>query len=151
MKNKKYKVEIPEGYEVDNLRSSVRIEESCINEKVITIICKPIKKELPKTWDEFYSLGHNKSKGQIEVSGPKHNEFTALWKLVILRDHYNDGWKPNYKQSSQNKYYIGCEQDEIGIGELSYTSRILAFKSSELRCEFLSNFRELIETAKSLL
>lgn len=144
MKKKKYKVEIPEGYRVTR-----EIWPTKNNDKVV-IKFESIKKDLPKTWAEFYNMEENKLKGQIEVTGPMHYEFTALWKLILLRDHYNDGWKPDWTNNS-SKYIIYIDSLIISIAHVTRDNHVLVFKTIELRTEFLSNFAQLINEAKPLL
>lgn len=151
---KKYKVEISKEKVVIKPTSGHEIDEDLIckikRHYEHDGIFKPIKKELPKTWEEFCCLGHNKLKGQIEVSGSMCDEFTALWKLVLLRDHYNNGWVPDWKTSEGYRSIIfNC--DKAILAGSSKLSHVLTFKSESLANEFLSNFAQLIETAKSLL
>lgn len=144
MKNKKHKVKIPKGYILVN-ETKTKIDGFM----TITLGLEQIKKPLPKTWDEFCKANDT---AEWRLSKYKYNkEIDALRKLLELRDHYNGGWDPNYKNSSTMKYYIGYEKDEISRGQLSYTSRILAFRTKELRDLFLENFIDIIETAKLLL
>lgn len=142
--SKKHKVKIHEGYEVDNLRSSVQINDNCQEEKVITIIFKPIEKELPKTWEEYRELRY---KQLIDLLIPLkyYDSFEALGMLIELRDHYNDGWEPDWEDNTP-KYCIYYSE-----GVFYFDSKVLIFKSLELRTLFYSNFLELIETAKPLL
>ncbi len=47
--SKKHKVKIPEGYKVDKVQR-LNFPDKTID---ITLSLKPIKKELPKTWEEY--------------------------------------------------------------------------------------------------
>lgn len=152
-------IEIPEGFEL---------------KKVSDTEYRIVKKEivLPKTWvefcdlypvkrDEFYiengstimqlncknrNFGSDKN---ILPSKEKAEAILALCQLIQLRDCYNDGWKPDWKDDS-NKYVIYFFGDEptptINFG----CAKILAFKSRELRDEFFDNFKDLIEKLKPL-
>jgi len=75
----------------------------------------------------------------------------ALAQLCQLRDRYNDGWKPNWEITSSDKYVIYYGNGRICKHACSTVSSPLAFKTAELRDEFLNNFRDLIEQAKPLL
>ena len=74
----------------------------------------------------------------------------ALCKLLFLRDAYNGSWKPDWK-NSYPKCVIEIRNCDISVNTYSSTNRILAFKTSEIRNEFLKNFKDLIEEAKELL
>jgi hypothetical protein len=158
------KINVPEGYEIDRENSTFE----CIK-------FKPIKNGLPKTWEEFceitpksgeYFIGvgskiipfsrWNGAKRYQEDKNVLPNKETAeamlaLCQLIQLRDCYNDGWVPDWGNEYQYKYIIYSYFNKI---ETSYTfgsGEILAFKTKKLRDQFLENFRDLIETAKSLL
>lgn len=75
----------------------------------------------------------------------------ALAQLCQLRDRYNEGWKPGWKNDRELKYTIEIFYDDIvkRIYECRY--KVLAFKTEELRDKFLENFRDLIKIAKPLL
>lgn len=76
----------------------------------------------------------------------------ALCQLLQLRDRYNDGWKPNCCNYSNN-FVIEVYNSEISTDYFQSTQRILAFKTKELRDTFMNapKIRELIEIAKPLL
>jgi hypothetical protein len=73
----------------------------------------------------------------------------ALCQLIQLRNCYNGDWVPDWEDENR-KYTIDFYEDEIFSGEVSSTPSILAFKSRELRDEFLRNFQDLIEKLKPL-
>ena len=81
----------------------------------------------------------------------------ALRRLVILRDYYNEGWKPDWKDGSY-KEILCFEADfhsKIDFKYRFYASksepRVLAFKNSEIRKRFFEEQKELLEIAKPLL
>ena len=74
----------------------------------------------------------------------------ALLKLLFLRDYYNEGWQPDWKDSEW-KYLIQRYQDELNINKTCSGSRVLAFKSKEIRDKFIEEQKELLEIAKPLL
>lgn len=102
---KEVKINIPEGYTIDEKNSTFE----CIKFK---------RKELPKTWEEFCANNPTK-RGEFFVNGDcriyeylegqrnpiadanvlPNREYAeailALCKLIQLRDCYNDGWQPN--------------------------------------------------------
>lgn len=166
MDTKEVKIEIPEGYEIDESKSSFK-----------KIVFKKKEKKLPKSWKE-YAFNYPKSidKNELVYSiitsdfeeaynritfdrceaenwiPSKYGEaFIALTKLIILRDVYNDGWKPDWCANSGLKQCIYYSNKEIKLDTRFSYSCILAFKTEELRDEFYNNFKDLIEQAKELL
>lgn len=160
---KEFKVEIPEGYEIDKENSSFEL-----------IKFKKIEKKLPKTWKEFCKT-HPREIGEAWIaidSRIKINSYTyersdtedrniwpnenyakaalALCQLIKLRDYYNDGWKPDWTDNN-DKYTIVPYKNTLNRDSNLAYRRILTFKTAKLRNQFLENFRDLIETAKPLL
>lgn len=74
----------------------------------------------------------------------------ALRKLMFLRDYYNDGWQPNWKDESL-KYIIRNVLDYLSTNHSKYGSYVMAFKSKEIMNKFLEDQKELLEIAKPLL
>ena len=147
---------IPQGWEID------KVEDN-------KVILKESKKELPKTWEECIAkirdLEYISGNGNIKESHfnfgaasshindiPKGlgKPMLALCQLLVCREVYRQGWKPNWKDD-KIKYCI--EQDGSYIIKETYTltAKVLAFQSAEIRDEFLENFRDLIEEAKELI
>jgi len=126
-----------------------------------------IKPKLPKKWEDIVHLNgyfvssdslikpvntgiiecHNKnSLPTIKLA----EAMLALCQLLYLRNIYNDGWEPDWKDNSQ-KYVITVVRNEFARDYLIASQRILFFKKRKLRDEFLENFRDLLEIAKPLL
>ena len=76
--------------------------------------------------------------------------YAVLPQLIRLRDEYNEGWIPNWKDK-EDKYSIGCHEDDLCLFENISTQSLLIFKSAEIRDKFLEDHRDLIEIAKPLL
>jgi hypothetical protein len=74
----------------------------------------------------------------------------ALCQLLVMRDKYNGDWKPDYTDTTK-KYTISFQKNYISLDVVWEFHRILAFKTQELACLFLKNFKDLIEIAKPLL
>lgn len=131
------------------------------------------EKELPKTWEEFcrnnptkdgeffinnYSAIKEMNEGYrdcvIDANLLPSKEYAkamlALCKLIQLRDYYNDGWKPDWRDKSE-KHCIFYNKGNVELFVRNSWSCILVFKSRELRNEFYNNFKDLIEQAKLLL
>ena len=162
MEAKEMKIQVPEGYEIDREKSTF---ESIVFRKVEA-------KELPKRWEDlkiikgFFVNGEseikeiNETRDKILAIEGNRNVFPnreeaeaclALAQLCQLRDRYNDGWKPDWKNEKELKYVIEIFWDNIVKREYECRYKVLAFKTEELRDEFLKNFRELIWIAKLLL
>ena len=77
--------------------------------------------------------------------------FLALMQLVRFRDIWNENWIPDWTNVEVTKYVIRYDDSSIVSVWRTSLSNPLAFKTSELRDEFLETFRDLIETAKPLL
>ena len=76
--------------------------------------------------------------------------YAVLPQLIRLRDEYNDGWKPDWKDMG-SKFSIENFRDDLNPLENCYYSRILVFKTKEVRDNFFNNHRDLLEIAKPLL
>lgn len=74
----------------------------------------------------------------------------ALKKLILLRDYYNEGWQPDWN-NNYFKFCIEFEAEEICNRNHFYNSRVMCFKTEEIRDKFLEEQRELLEIAKPLL
>lgn len=62
------------------------------------------------------------------VNEKQENALEALRKLIIFRDYYNEGWKPNWLNNNEDKFVILVQNDDIvGQGiviiEESYLSK----------------------------
>ena len=160
MGNKKItvKVEIPEGY----------------NLEINGTDCKLVPK-LPKTWEEFCAKYPIKdgacliSTNSFIVNGVAGSSrgcwssqnilpnreiaeaVRALCQLLQLRDLYNGDWEPDWKNTHEKKYVIMVCCDKVEPFRTEAANKVLAFKSEELRDQFLENFRDLIEIAKPLI
>ena len=112
------------------------------------------KAPAPTIKDALEWLRKNDGCDEFDNNYPKKENvfcFEALKKLVILRDYYNDGWQPDWKDSSI-KYCIEVYLGEIDIREsCRLISRPFTFKSKETIKKFLEEQKELLEIAKPLL
>ncbi len=149
-------------------------ESSNLAEGIIRF--KPIEKQLPKTWEEFCDTHPIKDDEYYikQASKIKHYDkcgrgdrypnsdknvgtketceaVLALMQLIQLRDCYNDGWKPDWGNNWEEKHVIFRDGDYICKDRLTRFQCVLNFKTTELRDQFLENFRDLIEIAKPLI
>lgn len=157
METKEMKIQVPEGYEIDKEKSTF---EKIVFKKV---------NDLPKSWEElefidgfFVSslsdiakIGNNTTNDEnnknVFPTKEEAEACLALAQLCQLRDRYNSGWKPDWKNEKELKYVIEIFWGNIVKREYDCRYKVLAFKTEELRDEFLKNFRELIWIAKPLL
>ena len=148
---------IPQGWEIDEVRGN-------------KIILMESKKELPKTWEECIAkirdlecIDRNSCIDTATFSddvASKHindipiglgKPMLALCQLLVCREVYRQGWKPNWKDDKEIKYCIERVENWITKETYELTSKVLSFQSAEIRDEFLENFRDLIEEAKELI
>lgn len=157
METKEFKIQVPEGYEIDKEKSTF---EKIVFKKV---------DDLPKSWKEFGEVKgwfvNNRCEVDYYDEGDSTNDMDknlfpteeeakaclALSQLCQLRDRYNDGWKPDWKDDNQFKWCIDVFKGNIRKAAYLFVKKVLLFKTEELRDKFLENFRDLIETAKPLL
>ncbi len=149
------KIVLPKGWEIDKVEGN-------------EIILKEIKKELPKTWEgcakiirgaenisvygiisEFESIGIATSSKSFIPKG-LGKPMLALMQLLVCREVYRQGWKPDWDDST-NKYCIIITYNIPTKYKAINYNRILSFQSEEVRDEFLENFKDLIEEAKELI
>ena len=74
----------------------------------------------------------------------------ALLKLLFLRDYYNEGWQPDWK-NEERKFSIEIYEGEFDSFESIECQRVFSFKTEEIRDKFLEDQKELLEIAKPLL
>ena len=148
---------IPQGWEIDEVRGN-------------KIILMESKKELPKTWEECIAkikdLEYIDSNSNIEEVDFNVNivdehindipiglgkPMLALMQLLVCREVYRQGWKPDWTNANENKYCIINDSNKIQTPMYVFVSRVLSFQSAEIRDQFLENFRDLIEEAKELI
>lgn len=154
MEEKKLKINIPEGYEIDK-------EKSTFEEIVFKKVEDPLAK-LPKTWENYCK----RTKGYTSYhSNPRrtnicetrfdgfYNEFftkervkqyVALGKLLQLHDYWVGDWKRN----SDNIYVI---YKNVIMAAAHNNDFPLAFPTREMAKEFKNCFEDLIKEAYPLV
>ena len=154
--NNRKEIIIPQGWEIDEVRGN-------------KIIIMESKKELPKTWEECIAkikdleyIDRNciyKATFSAETASNHINNIPiglgkpmlALCKLLVCREVYRQGWKPNWTNENENKYCIINDSNKIETSINASIGRVLSFQSAEIRDQFLENFKDLIEEAKELI
>ena len=154
MEEKKLKINIPEGCEIDR-------DNSTFEEIVFKKVEDPLAK-LPKTWEEYKSCSRDdtsyffcnplKSIKASLFSGV-YNEFSteervkqyvALGKLLQLRDYWVGDWKIN----SDNIYVI---YKNVIMATMPNNDFPLSFPTREMVKEFKNCFEDLIKEAYPLV
>lgn len=102
--------------------------------------------KLPKSWEEFGKNGYLSSK-YFKYT----NQIDTLEKLLILRDVYRQGWKPNYSMGSEDKWEITFFGGELTIECVSMYSGYFVFETKDIAFEFLNNFKDDLINLKNLL
>ena len=148
---------IPQGWEIDKVKGN-------------KIILKESNKELPKTWEECCELlgegeyinnesiicnytlhcGASKANENILPTG-LGKPMLALMQLLVCREVYRQGWKPDWTDANENKYCIVNVLDKIKPSNSTFNAvfnKVLSFQSAEIRDKFLENFKDLIEETK---
>lgn len=81
-----------------------------------------------------------------------YEAFEALRKLMILRDYYNEGWLPDFDYNTKEcKFCIVVYGNILNKDTTFSVSRVLSFKTEEIRDKFFEEQKELLEIAKPLL
>lgn len=154
---KTLKITPPEGFEIDKEKST--FEE---------IVFKPVKKQLPKSWEELktiegYFVTHDSTIYEAALQSTDHyqrNIFVteaqarasiALAQLSQLRQVYRGGWKPDWCDINPKYVIIQCGNRITTHTYYSNSSNFLSFQYPEIRDLFLENFKDLIEQASPLL
>lgn len=113
---------------------------------------------LPKTFDEYLEILDQwhivPLKDEYEDLNP---QIAAVKKLILLRDFYNNNWKPDWDNLIEAKYGITYWYNR-DTKESSYVAKViycppcfLVFNDIAKAEELLNNFRELIEEAGDLI
>jgi len=150
---KTLKIEIPEGYEIDKEKSTFE-----------NIVFKLVKKELPKSWAELEGIrgyyvdvnssilvtsGATKFRNRNLFATKEQAEASiALAQLSQLLAVYNDGKKESVYSI---RVYEDGEPYVFNMFVIQQMQSFLSFKDIGTAELFLTNFKDLILTAKPLL
>ena len=153
--SKEIEFKIPEGYVIDNSKSTEN-----------KIVCKKIETKYPKSWNEafiseaikgYYVEGssieytcHNKctiedrNTFKTEKQAASTLAYAQLTQLMAL-PCYNGDWMPNWDSQNQEKYCI--TRLKSGLIKLDFSGyfSFLAFKSQKVRDAFYNNHMDLIK------
>ena len=95
-------------------------------------------------------INNNRTKSTLFQDKKIAEAYAVLPKLIRLRDKYNEGWKPFWKDQ-KIKYFIRTYNDRLDLDDSYSANRILTFKDSETRDRFFEDHRDLLKIAKPLL
>ena len=154
MEEKKLKINIPEGYEIDK-------EKSTFEEIVFKKVEDPLAK-LPKTWKEYCKYakdcpsyyGNPRKNNIFETrfdgfyneffTEERAKQYVSLGKLLQLRDYWVGDWKRN----SDNIYVI---YKNVIIATMNNNDFPLTFPTKEMAEKFKECFGDLIKKAYPLV
>ena len=154
MEEKKLKINIPEGYEIDK-------EKSTFEEIVFKKVEDPLAK-LPKTWKEYCKQTKNRQSYHCNpilthicetrfdgfynefFTKERVKQYVALGRLLQLRDY----WVGNWKINSDSVYII---YRNLIMATLHTSDFPLAFPTREMAKEFKNCFEDLIKEAHPLV
>ena len=157
-KDDKLEYEIIDGYEFD------RVENG-------KIIFMPTKSKYPTNYQECCQVLGLPMQNALEYINTECykdyyykdliNTLDIFTSLKICRDAYckiageemglGKHWKPDWKDSSQQKFTIFYYQDEASLSKGPNVNRFLSFPTEEIRDTFYKNFKELIKECKELV
>jgi hypothetical protein len=162
METKELKIQIPEGYCIDENKSTF--------EKIVFKKKESIK---PRSWEEYYKNNEGKRIWYIGetsyidtaclVGGLEEDKntlpskelakaFLAMMQLMSLRHAWIGDWKPDWKSPEQLKANIikrSSDFDVVCFRDL--VSRPLSFPTKEMAIDFMNCFKDLLEVAKPLI
>ena len=153
---KTVKITPPEGYEVDK-------EKSTFSE----IVFKKLEPNLPMSWEELgviegycisacsnisllFRTNAIDANRNIFPTEEEAKAMLAMAQLCQLRDRWNDGWKPDWKDNTR-KYCIVSFKNIVLRDSYYSVSHPMVFKTEELRDKFMETFKDLLEEAKPFL
>lgn len=119
---KEVKIDVPEGYEIDQENS--------------TFECIKFKKKDSLSYEEIQDLARG---GSPYISGVycclRHVEQLKVYRMLLeVAEYLNEGWKPDWKEPTQRKYFI--DKDYDGTYIVNYCNLPCSssgyFKSAEL-------------------
>ena len=161
MEEKKLKINIPEGYEIDK-------EKSTFEEIVFKKVEDPFSK-LPKTWEKYCKQTKNRQSYHCNpilthicetrfdgfynefFTKERVKQYVALGRLLQLRDY----WVGNLKNNSNNFvaviYHFDGEIVNTNVSKKRSSSYSLTFPTREIAQKFIECFKDLINEACPLI
>ena len=137
---KEVRIEIPEGYEIDESRSTF----TNIVFKSIKLTYDKIAEKLFKDNKTYYINNEGRidssSSAAFQFAEPNNctskqqaEKLLAINKLMNVAKYLNESWTPNLSDYSESKYFIYIESNKIEISSYVSTNKsFVYFKSKEL-------------------
>ena len=138
IKNNKMIINIPSGMEID-------VENSNLKKGII----KFKKKKKIDYVDVCISL--NTEESPIIVANTNCEKLKAISKLMDIADYYNKGWKPDWNNKKNPKFYISFDTEssfyEVICGYI-VNCHIVYFKNRKDAQSVIDNpnFRDILDT-----
>ena len=123
MEHKYLKIDIPEGYEIDNENST--FEKIVFKKSAISYTNVLDELELNHVIIELI---------HVVYSDKQHKKLNAINRILNVAKYLNGDWKPDFNSNLDRKYYLYV--DGMNIVRIGYTPRnnisLAYFKSEEL-------------------
>ena len=160
MEEKKLKINIPEGYEIDKEKSTF---EEIVFKKVDSI------SNLPETWEEYckrtngytsyycYPIDNKTHETKFDgfynefFTKERVKQYVALGKLLQLRDYWVGDWKNDSKNFVNVIYNLNGEIKNMGLSHKQSLNFPLTFPTREMAQKFIECFKDLINEACPLI
>lgn len=162
-------IETPKGHkkvekEVDG---NTVISFEPIKESIVPKSWEDFCMKCPKTLNEFYITSASTVIKMIATENKRNNTdrnhlstkqrakaMLAFIQLIRVRDYVNGDWEADWREElrgRENKFIIQYANGNLLCGCEHLYSHPLHFKTKEIRDQFLTNFRDLIEEAKEFI
>lgn len=91
--------------------------------------------------DPSMSLG-NLEPLMLSLNKSNLGAIQALARLLLLRDYYNDGWRPNWDDPAEPKYCVEINKYNQALiySCNNIANRLFHFKTEELARTFMNNY-----------
>jgi len=132
MKTQELKIEIPKGFEIDKEKSTFE-----------KIVFKEVKTDLQELLNY-----HN-------LTEEDFNNLSGFEKECKVVAFYNKGWKPNWKDSNERKWYPYFYMDNFRLDDVSCStsysdvSSRLCFKKEEDAREAVEKYFEIFKQSRT--
>ena len=134
-------IDCPKGYSID-------VEHSDLSKGIIKFKNDNITlKDIYKDYNTHYAIN------LVMPSESKlGNKLTSIAKLIDIANYYNKGWKPDWNNSKEYKYYILFNNNNENGYSIEYRLKMnygnIFFKNKEDAQSVIdnSNFRDILDT-----
>lgn len=133
-------IDCPKGYSIDVEHSD--LSKGIIKFKNSNITLKDIYENQGK--DTFIT-------NVVSNNTHTYNKISAIAKLIDIANYYNKGWKPDFNNDGENKYYI-CYSKRINMYSINpsilCTDTFVYFRNREDAKSVIDNlnFRDILDT-----